>query len=395
MNTKIKFFLVIILVMALSMGVTGAASAVSGAISTTHNPGFVDDNGYIDQACLNGNGVNCNLYLDKRDVWFSGLPVSASLGSGKYFFVVLVPGGQRNPNDGAPKNLSDDFDAYTNRTFSVGGNGIITAYSGTHHRDGNLLQLFPYADTTNNGGVYTLAVCSLDGKLKPAKFGKPGVSPSDCKFDAFKIKKSTPPICQPADVTAVFSQVAVGSSIEGMGVVAPNLNIDAKGTAVTISAGLLPALYEDNSGVMNGGVPSGGGFSDKTTQQAHQAHQYTFTFAAGTSVSRFSLQMLDFGDFNPSLDTSHYVSMIAYNTNGTEVSTQEISYTTPGVSNPSSSNLYGNLLITGDATASPGQPGNWTWDVSGTGIVKIVLDFGAGFDPNIGFDTLTFTTACQ
>ena len=296
----------------------------------------------------------------------------------------------------SPKMFIPQIDAYTNRTFSVGGNGIITAYSGTHHRDGNLLQLFPYADTTNKGGVYTLAVCSLDGKLKPAKFGKPGVSPSDCKFDAFKIKISTPLICQPADVTAVFSQVAVGSSIEGMGVVAPNLNIDAKGTAVTISAGLLPALYEDNSGVINGGVPSGGGFSDKTTQQAHQAHQYTFTFAAGTSVSRFSLHMLDLGDFNPSLDSSHYVSMIAYNTNGTAVSTQEISYTSPRASNPTSSNLYGNLLITGDAaTASPGQPGNWSWDVSGTGIVKIVLDFGAGFDPNIGFDTLTFTTACQ
>ena len=37
----------------------------------------------------------------------------------------------------------------------------------------------------------------------------------------------TPPVCTPVVVNADFSQIAVGGSIEGMGVVAPNLNIDA------------------------------------------------------------------------------------------------------------------------------------------------------------------------
>src|SRR5438105_3233929 len=62
----------------------GSALAVSGAVSTTDNPGFADPLGtqpYTDQACLNGKGINCNIYLDKRDVWLSGLPISASLGS--------------------------------------------------------------------------------------------------------------------------------------------------------------------------------------------------------------------------------------------------------------------------------------------------------------------------
>jgi len=172
---------------ATALAVTGIALGVSGAVSTTDNPGHEAPTGYIGQACLNGTGVNCNIYLDKRDVWFSGLPVSAAIGEGTYFFAVLSPGGQPAPNDdgtnnanGALANLSDDVDAYTNRTFSVDGDGNITSYSGTHERDGNLLQLFDYADTPNPGGVYILAVCSLAG-------GYP-VAPHDCKYDAFKVK---------------------------------------------------------------------------------------------------------------------------------------------------------------------------------------------------------------
>ena len=170
-----------------ALAVAGLALGVSGAVSTTHNPGFSDSTGRIDEACLNGNGVDCNIYVDKRDVWLSGLPVGSALGAGTYFFAVLSPGGQPAPNDGgtnnsngALANLSDDFDAYTNRTFTVDGSGNITSYGGTHDRDGNLLQLFPYQDTPNNGGVYILAVCSLAN-------GVP-VAPRDCKYDAFKVR---------------------------------------------------------------------------------------------------------------------------------------------------------------------------------------------------------------
>jgi len=48
---------------------------------------------------------------------------------------------------------------------------------------------------------------------------------------------------------------------------------------------------------------------------------------------------------------------------------------------------------TGDATASPGQPGNWTWNISGSGITKVILDFGDGYDPNIAFDNLSYCPA--
>src|SRR5919197_5120457 len=73
-----------------------AGNPVTGAVSTT-------DNTNVTQACLNGPtpATNCNIYGAKEDVWLSGLPVSAALGAGSYFLVVLDPGGQRDPNDGS------------------------------------------------------------------------------------------------------------------------------------------------------------------------------------------------------------------------------------------------------------------------------------------------------
>jgi hypothetical protein len=149
------------------------AFAVSGAGFTTVNES-VDGTDH----CKNGNpNVNCNIYDGKQYVWLNGGPSTAYVGDGSYFFAVLAPGGQADPNDGSANNLSDDFDAYTNRTFSVSG-GVVS-YGGSHDFDSNKIRLTDYADTPNPGGVYILAICSLaDGY--PA-------NPSDCKYDAFKI----------------------------------------------------------------------------------------------------------------------------------------------------------------------------------------------------------------
>ena len=197
---------------------------------------------------------------------------------------------------------------------------------------------------------------------------------------------TTPAVCTPVVVTADFSQIAVGGSVEGMGVVAPNLSIDAVGTAVHVAQGALPAVYASN-GILNGGMVAGGGFSDPSRIPNREAHQYTFTFAPGVSISNLSLRMLDYGDFNPTGSSSHIVNMTAYNGSNIVVSSQQLSFTTVG----NTSSLYGNMAVAGDAIgAQPGQPGNWTWSVSGSGIVRVVLQFGVGHDPNIGFDTLTF-----
>ena len=183
-----------------------------------------------------------------------------------------------------------------------------------------------------------------------------------------------------------------------MGVVAPYLAIDAKGTAVKVAQNTSPVAYlaPNGSGIANGGLVADGGFTDMTTKNARQAHLYNFTFAPGISITNFSLHMLDYGDLNEPSDPTHYASMTAYDANGNIVSQEELSYTTLAERIPRSSNLYGDLWINGDAaTAAVGQPGNWIWNVSGNGISRVILEFGAGYDPNVAFDLLRYHIVCQ
>lgn len=199
MNKKFVF-LGTVGALVLLFGVVMVASAVSGAAFTTFNP-WVD--GDFKVVCKNSQ-INCNIYGTKPDVWLNGGPAANGLGpDGEYFFAVLVPGGQPDPNDGGAKNLSDNYDAYTNRTFTISG-GEVSFYGGTHDQDSGdtlnparpycptlhgciadgsppFIRLFPYADTSNPGGVYILAICSL-GEGYP-------VDPRDCKYDAFKVKE--------------------------------------------------------------------------------------------------------------------------------------------------------------------------------------------------------------
>jgi hypothetical protein len=140
------------------------------------------------------NGVDCNNYAAKGDVYMNGGPGGGSLNDGTYYFVVLAPGFQNGGFlDGANGNLSDTTasnggtgssgDLIVNRTFSMLG-GVMT-YSGTHSlgtdpQGHQIIQLMPYDDTPNPGGVYILAICSINAK-----------SPSDCKYDAFRISAGT------------------------------------------------------------------------------------------------------------------------------------------------------------------------------------------------------------
>src|SRR5437667_2688977 len=84
---------------AMALFIVPSAFAVSGAADTTDNPGFVGPAAYINRACTNGPAhttpaVNCNIYLDKRDVWINGGPTNgvSQLSDGYYFFAVLSPG---------------------------------------------------------------------------------------------------------------------------------------------------------------------------------------------------------------------------------------------------------------------------------------------------------------
>lgn len=125
----------------------GAASAQapSGAIFTT---------------LADGSEVNTNLFAAKTDVYLDGGPgpgapqTAAGLDDGRYVFQVTDPSG---------KTLLSQ-DAAQCRQFDVAG-GIITAYvivaGCTAHKTGTdvdhgavTIQLMPFADTPNHGGVY-------------------------------------------------------------------------------------------------------------------------------------------------------------------------------------------------------------------------------------------------
>ncbi|MGH9278109.1 MAG: hypothetical protein ACRD12_08385 [Acidimicrobiales bacterium] len=156
------------------------ASASASASPPTTGAAFTSVNEAVDGTghCKNGNpSTNCNIYDGKQWVWMSGGPATAYAGDGSYFFAVLEPGGQADPNDGAAKNLSDDYDAYTNRSYTVSG-GVVS-YAGSHGFSANKIRLADYADTPSSGGVYILATCSLAS-------GHP-VNASQCKYDAFKV----------------------------------------------------------------------------------------------------------------------------------------------------------------------------------------------------------------
>src|SRR5215831_9221055 len=154
--------------------------------------------------CLDGtNGVDCNNYAAKADVYMSGGPqkTGGTLADGYYYFTVMVPGYQNGGFvPGADGNLSDTTAGATagdlgtgdsispERVFHVTG-AQIDFYGGSHAlgvspSGHEIIALMPYDDTSNQGGVYIMAVCATDA------FGTPASSPKQCKYDAFRIAQN-------------------------------------------------------------------------------------------------------------------------------------------------------------------------------------------------------------
>src|SRR5215470_5736629 len=165
------------------------AQAPSGAIFTT---------------LADGSEVNTNLYAAKTDVYLDGgpgpgaPPTAAGLDDGRYVFQVTDPSG---------KTLLSQ-DAAQCRQFDVS-NGIITAYvtvagctahlTGTDVDHGAVtIQLMPFADTPNHGGVYKVwaeLVSNFPSScLATVDCGQftHGFFPGFSKTDNFKVKPPKP-----------------------------------------------------------------------------------------------------------------------------------------------------------------------------------------------------------
>jgi len=201
----------------------------------------------------------------------------------------------------------------------------------------------------------------------------------------------------PDSVCGDFSQLPAGASVEGLGTVHPDLNINSlSGTAVSIEEEEAPVAYGAPNGptsTANNGVGTLAGFFDNS-----RIHNYEFSFAPGVTVNFFSVKTLDFGDFNPSNAIEHGAILTAYDSNDVEIDSQMLEFTSDGTITPTSGSA-GNLQLTGDAiSAQEGQPGNFTFTVAGAGIARVEFKFSnnvnptASSDPNVALAVLCFNT---
>jgi len=207
----------------LLLPVTARAAAPSGAIFTT---------------VADGSEVNLNQYPSKEDVYLDGGPgpgapqTAAGLDDGVYVFQVTDPSGK----------VLLSTDPAGCRQFTVSGGIIVNvapAGGCAHHTgidiDHNALtvQLIPYDDTPNNGGVYKvwvtlvedyLAGCAMQhvenglavvdcGPISRRDGGVAhGFIPAESKTDNFKVKAGPP-----REIDCRFIS-ANGTYMDGLGV---------------------------------------------------------------------------------------------------------------------------------------------------------------------------------
>lgn len=159
-----------------------AMAAISGAIYTSTSTGST---------------VNANIFTDKADVYLNGGPQNGNAGglspTGTYYFTVTDPSGS---------NLLSTDDVSCRQVQVVpnsGGAGVVygvpsggppTACTTGFHAVGSPVnpangslpvQLIPYGNTTNNGGVYKVWMCTT------AAVTKTDLIAADCKTDNFKV----------------------------------------------------------------------------------------------------------------------------------------------------------------------------------------------------------------
>jgi hypothetical protein len=143
-----------------------------------------------------GEPVNMNIYNNKRHVYLDGGPGpgapvgAAALPEGDYYFQVTDPSGQTL--------LSSD--GIGSRVFTVSEDGVIVSASHSTKDDADygdeygavVVQLYPFDDTPNNGGVYkvwvTPVACYDEAEDGDEQEGKWGFIPRFSKTDNFKVK---------------------------------------------------------------------------------------------------------------------------------------------------------------------------------------------------------------
>ncbi|MBD8868627.1 hypothetical protein [Nocardioides donggukensis] len=173
--------------------VAGAAAlTLGGAVSAA--PPDTQLSGALFTTDVTGVPVNLNHYADKRDVYLNGGPginapdSAAGLPAGIYTFMVTDPSGKTLLS-------SDDISC---RQVEVGADGVFGSVApsgacahstGTDGEDGGTtVQLFPYDDTPNNGGVYKVWITLTNDLACDSRAAKHCFLPSESKTDNFKVR---------------------------------------------------------------------------------------------------------------------------------------------------------------------------------------------------------------
>src|SRR3954463_200984 len=79
--------------LALTLMVFTFAASVPAHAGNTQGAAFTTfDLNVSPSPCLNGKGINCNIYTSKEAVYINGGPAAGNLSNGCYYFTVIAPG---------------------------------------------------------------------------------------------------------------------------------------------------------------------------------------------------------------------------------------------------------------------------------------------------------------
>lgn len=202
------------------LAVVGAAVlATTIAAPAAAEPPTTPLSGAIFTTDASGVPVNLNSYGAKEDVYLNGGPGinapadAAGLPAGTYSFQVTDPSG---------KTLLST-DPVTCRQFTVDTSGVIqdvtpsgacAHLTGADGEDGGAtVQLFPFADTPNNGGVYKVWVSPTELLDCTAPGNKNCFVPRYSKTDNFKVRDNVP-----IEIDTRFSEHGTPGYIDGLAV---------------------------------------------------------------------------------------------------------------------------------------------------------------------------------
>jgi len=192
-----------------------------------------------------------------------------------------------------------------------------------------------------------------------------------------------------------------GTSVEGLGTVHPDLNIDsATENIVLIKTGDGTAWGYNTASGVNGCLDGSYGIADGD-DDVDEGFEMTF---GGKTVSSFSILMLDYGDYFPHSTASsmtHTIKLVGYDSSDVMVDDDVLTFTSTGPN--STMRISGttwtfggtSLSVAGDACpvrALNQSPGRWQFTVSGTGIAKVAIEFAdaQSVDSGVGWDDLSF-----